>query len=326
MPGHGPMNSFSHIRAFPDADFRAVVRPNFDTLYSSGWLDLTREPMIVSAPDTDGRYYMLPMLDMWSDVFAVPGKRTTGTAAAHFAVVPSGWKGNLPRGVETIRSPTPHVWIIGRTQTNGPADYQAVHKVQDGYAISPLSRWRKSPRPVKLKVDPAVDMKTPPLDQITGMKAKDYFTYGLELMRVNQPHITDQAIVAQMSQIGLVAKRGFGNLAPAVKTVLQKTPADGLEAMKAKMPTLARIVNGWQMNTDTMGVYGNYYLKRAIVAIAGLGANQPEDAVYPLNVADSDGHPLDGNNNYVLHFEKDHLRAFRLLTKSTASPSAIATI
>jgi hypothetical protein len=141
------------------------------------------------------------------------------------------------------------------------------------------------------------------------MKGKDYFTYGLELMRVNQPHITDQAIVAQMSQIGLEAKRGFdfGNLAPAVKTVLQKTPANGLEAMKAKMPTLARIVNGWQMNTDTMGVYGNYYLKRAIVAIAGLGANQPEDAVYPLNVADSDGHPLDGNNNYVLHFEKDHL-------------------
>jgi hypothetical protein len=309
MPGHGPMNSFSHIRAFPDADFRAVVRPNFDTLYSSGWLDLTREPMIVSAPDTDGRYYMLPMLDMWSDVFAVPGKRTTGTAAAHFAVVPSGWKGNLPRGVEKIQSPTPHVWIIGRTQTNGPADYQAVHKVQDGYAISPLSRWRKPTRPVKLKVDPAVNMKTPPLDQIIGMKAKDYFTYGLELMRVNQPHITDQAIVAQMSQIGLEAKRGFefGNLAPAVKTVLQKTPADGLEAMKAKMPTLARIVNGWQMNTDTMGVYGNYYLKRAIVAMAGLGANQPEDAVYPLNVADSDGHPLGGDNNYVLHFEKDHL-------------------
>src|ERR1035438_7742465 len=143
--GRGPMNAFTHVPIFPPADFRDVVRPNFDTLYSIAWLDLTKEPMVVTAPDTHDRYYMLPMLDMWTDVFACPGKRTTGTGAGQFAIAPQAWQGKIPGGVQRIDAPTPFVWIIGRTQTNGTQDYEAVHKVQAGYTITPLSQLGKAP-------------------------------------------------------------------------------------------------------------------------------------------------------------------------------------
>ena len=309
-PGMGPMNMFHHFRTFPPAEFREVVRPNFDTLYSSTWLDLTKEPMIVSAPDTNGRYYMLPMLDMWSDVFAVPGKRTSGTNAASFAVVPKGWNGKLPKGVERIDSPTSYVWIIGRTQTNGPKDYEAVHKVQDGYKITPLSQWGKKMIPAKFIADTTVDMKTPPSVQVDTMPAAQYFSYAAELMKKNPPHVTDWSQVARMKRIGIEPGQSFDFAkAPAqIKTGLERAVVDGLKQMEDKVPTLARVVNGWQMNTDTMGVYGNYYLKRAIVAKIGLGANQPQDAVYPFLQADSEGNPLDGASKYIIHVSKGEVR------------------
>jgi hypothetical protein len=307
--GRGPMNAFTQVRTFPPADFRDVVRPNFDTLYSIGWLDLTKEPMVVAAPDTQGRYYMLPMIDMWTDVFACPGKRTTGTDAGQFAVVPPGWQGALPDGVQRINAPTSYVWIIGRTQTNGPKDYDAVHEVQDGYMITPLSQLGQAPQPVAGKIDPTVDMTTPPMTQVDSMAAGKFFPYAAEVMKANPPHITDQPIVAQMRRIGIEAGKSFDfdEANPVAKHALERAAPDALTAMRAKIPTIARVVNGWQMNTDTMGVYGNYYLKRAIVALVGVGANLPEDAVYPLNIGDADGQPLTGANQYVLRFAENEI-------------------
>ena len=125
-----PMNQFAHAPAFPDHTFREVIRPNADTLYSILWFDVSIEPVVVSIPDTAGRYYMLPMLDMWTDIFATPGSRTSGTEEAHYAVVGPGWEGSLPYDVEPIRSPTSMGWMIGRTPTHGPADYSKVHRIQ----------------------------------------------------------------------------------------------------------------------------------------------------------------------------------------------------
>ncbi len=304
--GVGPMNAFHHFKAFPSADFRAVVRPNFDTLYSVAWLDLTTEPAIVSVPDTAGRYYLLPMIDMWTDVFAVPGKRTSGTGAANYALVPPGWKGALPGNVEPIHAPTPYVWVIGRTQTNGPADYEAVHQVQRDYTVTPLSSWGRASVTATFSPDPSVDMKTEPLTQVNTMPAAKYFAYGAELMKRHPPHASDWSQLARLRRIGIEPGKSFdfAKADPSVQAALNRATTEGLQRIRDFLPRMARTVNGWQMNTDTMGVYGNHYLKRAAVALVGLGANQPEDAVYPINLADADGQPLEGGKNYVMHGEK----------------------
>jgi hypothetical protein len=129
------------------------------------------------------------------------------------------------------------------------------------------------------------------------------------VMKVNPPHITDWSMVAQLKKIGIVPGKSFDydKLDPTIQQALDKAPADSLALMKWKLPVLARVANGWLMNTDTMGIYGDYYLKRAIVTMQGLGANQPADAIYPLNIADADGKPVNGNQNYVLHFKKEEL-------------------
>jgi hypothetical protein len=305
-PIQAPMNTFANIGAYPTADMKVVVRPNFDTLYSSAWLDLTKEPVIVSVPDTHGRYYLLPMLDMWTDVFASPGWRTTGTQAGNFLVAPSDWTGTAPEGVTRINAPTPYVWIIGRTKTDGPADYDAVHQIQAGLKITPLSQWGKPAQPITAAFDPGVDMRTPPKIQVDTMPAAKYFAYAAEILKLQPPHITDQPIIARMQRIGLEAGKSFDLNAvdPAVRKALQTAPEDAQALMAWKVKTLARVVSGWSMNTDTMGVYGNYYLKRAIVAQLGLGANLPEDAIYPINLADGTGQPLNGASNYAIHFDK----------------------
>src|SRR5215469_1369225 len=304
---HTPMNTFVSLAECPSANMRVVVRPNFDTLYSSGFLDLTTEPMVVSAPNTDGRYYLLPMLDMWTDVFASPGWRTTGTQAGNFLITPPGWNGAVPSEMTRIDAPTPYVWIIGRTKTDGPQDYDAVHKVQAGYKITPLSGWGKPARPVLGKVDPSVDMKTPPKIQVDTMPAGEFFAYAANLLKINPPHITEQPMIAQLKKIGVEPGKNFEmeKAEPAVRNALERVPGEAQQLMKWKVPTLSRVANGWSMDTDTIGVYGNYYLKRAIVAQVGLGANVPEDAIYPLNLSDETGKPLDGGNKYTLHFDKN---------------------
>lgn len=302
--GAGPPNQFNHIRQYPDADFRAVVRPNFDTLYSSAWLDLTHGPVLLEVPDTDDRYFMLPMIDMWTDVFANPGKRTSGTGAQKYLIVGPGKVGLLPQDVPVINAPTPYVWIIGRTQTNGPADYDAVHAVQDGYTLTPLVA-----PPAPFTIDESYDVTTEPLRKVNAMGAAEFLSYASNLLAVNPPHATDFSILARLANVGIEVGKQFDAQRFSADQIaeIEAGKQDALAAISSAAPTMGNIVDGWMSLIEGMGVYGNSYLRRAVITLVGLGANPPEDAVYPLLISDADGQPLAGENNYVIHFDADKL-------------------
>lgn len=307
-PGFGPMNWFTHMRAFPPGDFKDVVRPNFDTLYSMMWFDLRNEPLVVSVPDTSGRYYMLPFLDMWTDVFAVVGRRSTGTGAGHYALVAPGWTGTLPDGIERIDSPTPCGWAIGRIQTNGVSDYAAVHDVQDGFAATPLSTWPADPTPPSRVLDDAVDVGTATVEQVLALSGVELLRQTAELMIQHPPHLIDQPVLARMRSLGLVSGEPFdvNGLSAELREVIE-VGASSAQAKMTRLASMHPVTNGWNQPTFGMGVYGTDYWRRATVARVGLGANRVEDAVYPVLLHDASGATPVGENDYLLHFDADAL-------------------
>jgi hypothetical protein len=303
---HAPINQFGSMLEYPSASDHTIVRMNRDTLYSFAWLDLSKEPMVLSVPDTKGRYYMMPLLDAWTNVFASPGKRTTGTKAGNFAITGPGWVGKLPGGVTQIKAPTNTVWVTGRTQTNGPRDYAAVHALQKQYKLTPLSAFGKSYTPPPGVVNPAVDTKTAPVDQASKMDAATFFKALSRLMAANPPPAADAPALALLAKIGVVPGQDFdpGKLDPAVAKGLENSVQITLEKLQTAAKQLAKPVNGWQVPPMKVGQFGTDYGLRAVAALIGLGANIPADAIYPNAFTDADVKPLTGANRYMVHFDK----------------------
>ncbi len=315
--GKAPMNQFSHKRTFPDASFTDVVRPNADTLYSTLWFDVAKEPLVISVADSGGRYYLLPMLDMWTDIFASPGKRTTGTQAGAFAIVGPKWQGTLPEGVQMLRAPTAIGWLIGRTQTNGKDDYGHVHKFQDELKAVPLSAWGKPYSPPKNAVDPNMPMK-PPVEVVAEMDAAAFFARFAQLTIENPPHANDYPVLERMKRLGLEPGKPFdlSKASPEAQAALASAPKKALAKITGYIRNADRVVNGWGMIMNPVGTYGTDYLKRALIANMGLGANVVEDAIYPTAFA-FEGKPFDSGKQYTLHFTKEQIppaRAFWSLT------------
>lgn len=302
----GPMGRFLNARQYPTAAFKDVTAPNADTLYSTAWIDVSQEPYILSLPDEHDRYYLMPMLSGWTDVFEVPGKRTTGTKAQKYAITGPGWKGTLPKGVTRYDSPTGIVWILGRTYCTGTAkDYQAVHSLQDQYSIVPLSAYGKPYTPPAGKVDPQIDMKTPVREQVHALSVEAYFSLLARLLKNNPPAPADAPLVKSMAKLGIVPGKEFTTAGLNAETVkmLQHVPKMAQEQIMGYFGQAGKVENGWQVMTST-GIYGTNYLQRAFVTAIGLGANRPQDAVYPTTQVDTDGQALDGANKYVMHFSK----------------------
>jgi hypothetical protein len=305
----GPMGRFVNAREYPTAAYRDVTAPNADTLYSSAWIDVSKEPYVLSIPDEGDRYYLMPMLSGWTDVFQVPGKRTTGDKAQTYAITGPGWKGDLPAGVKELRSPTGLVWILGRTYCTGtPEDYKAVHAIQDKYKLVPLSSYGKDYAPPAGKVDPGIDMKTPVRDQVNKMKAGDYFKLLAALMHNNPPADADAPMVARLARIGIAPGKDFDidKLDPAARKGLERAREAGLEKIAAHMREAGKVENAW-VYPYPGGQYGTDYLQRATIAYFGLGCNRTKDAVYPTSEEDVDGKPYEGANRYTLTFPKGHM-------------------
>jgi hypothetical protein len=302
-----PINQFAHLRAFPTAAFKDVVRANVDTLYSSAFLDLAKEPLVLSVPDTHGRYYLLPIMDAWTNVFATPGSRTTGTKSGTFLITGPNWLGPVPDGMHQLKSPTNMAWILGRTQTNGPGDYGAVHAVQDGYTLVPLSQYGRPYTSPAGVFDPTVDMNTPPVEQLKAMNAVQFFGALATLLKANPPPASEAPILDKLSKIGVVPGQVFdpSRLDPAVVKGLEQSMSAAFAKLQEAQKRSGTPVNGWHIPPSNLGNYGSDYGTRAIIGLIAFGANLPADAVYPTTFLDSAGKPLNGGSRYTLHFDKE---------------------
>ena len=304
-----PMGQLGRARTYPTAAFKDVTAPNADTLYTNAWIDLSKEPYVLSLPDAHGRYYLFPMLDAWTTVFQVPGKRTTGTGPQIYAITGPGWTGTLPAGVTQYKAPTDMVWILGRIYCTGtPADYAAVHKMQDEISLVPLSSYGKPYTPTPGTVDPSIDMKTAVRDQVNALDIAAYFNLMAQLMKDNPPTAEDAPMVAKLAKIGIVPGQPFDitKLSPDAQNALKAIPKDAAGKILGYFKDAGKQENGWRFFTKT-GIYGTDYVDRAFITAIGLGANRPQDAVYPTSETDADGKPYSGANKYVMHFDKGTL-------------------
>jgi len=308
--GEAPFNQFAHARDLSTPAFRTVIRPNVDTLYSAAWLDLDPEPLVLSVPAVD-RYFLLPLASLWTDVFAVPGTRTTGrNTARNFLIVGPRWRGTPPAGMEVIRSPTRIAAIGGRTQVNGPTDLDAVRRIQQTYRLTPLSAWGKAAwSPPKGTVDPNIQMKLRPPVQVANMDAPTFLAKLAELLKDNPPGPLDYPMVHRLERIGFHVGQGYELAAqPAsLRQGVERGAADGKAEVEALGRRAAGVgTAGWVYST-TVGAYGVNYAERAAIARSALGMNLAQDAIYPSIATDSEGRPLDGAHRYVVHFEKGQL-------------------
>lgn len=304
-----PVNQLAKMPHYVSPYFTNVVRISLNSLWTTGWLDLEEEPIVLSVPDTKDRYYVFSAMNMWTDVFGSVGKRTTGTTPGNFLIAGPKWQGTAPADIkQTYRSSTRYAWLLGQTQANGPDDFAAVNAIQAEYKLTPLSAWDKPyTPPANVPVDGEVDVKTTPPNQVAGMDAGVFFRRLALAMKDNPQYAADRRALEELKKLGIEPGKAFdiGKIDPAIARGLQRAVKEAPIKL-AEGTTKMKNVNGWIRPAD-LGRYGTDYDTRAGIALAGLGADLQEDTIYPITFVDNTGNRLDGANKYVLHFDKGQL-------------------
>jgi hypothetical protein len=300
------INTFNHIQDFPDHHFRDVVRPNVDTLYSIAWLDLSAAPIVLTVPDMDDRYYVMPLMDAWTNVFAMVGKRTHGTQAERFLIVGPDWQGDVPENAELISAPTNMVWIIGRIQTNGQQDIPAVSTLQKGFRLDPFENsLAANARLPYSSASFSGHNKKDPATRLNEMPNIEFLAVMAELMAVQYPAAADAEMISSLEKIGVTPGESVDasqyniiqrRLIDLAITMTKEKIAEEVAADRASE-------NGWSVIRDSIGVYRTNYPLRAAVSMIGLGALPPEEASYPSAINDINKQTLSGEYAYLIHFE-----------------------
>ncbi len=270
-------------------------------------MDVEHEPLVLSVPEMTGRYYLVQVCDYWTNSQSL-GTRTTGSAAQDFVFVGPGRKGTVPEGMTAVKLATNKAWTFISTQFNGPSDLAAANQVQGGYQLTPLSSWgKKYTAPANVPVDKNVNTTTTPAAQVKAYSAETFLSQLGPLMAPNPPAAADAPVIAQLARIGIVPGQPFdwGKLNPAEQTAAQAGIVKARLATDkaAAAPPGSSTANHWLV-ANNWGTYGTDYLLRAVVSLIGLGAELPQDQMYPFAVKDSQGKLLNGNNTYTIHFDK----------------------
>ena len=319
----GPENQLRMVRQFPNAQFKEVVRPNVDTLYTTAFISMKEGPWAFEMPANNKRYELMPFMDAWTNVFASPGTRTSGNQGGTYLLAGPEWNGQVPKGMTLLKSPTDMVWLIGRTQTNGTADFATVHELQNRLR---LSKWPQPPDSLSASTDskrdaqPSWQVSTEPsLTPVAQMKAlntTEFFNRLMKLMVGNPPSPEDAPLLARLAQLEIKPGQAVHlSASNALSFSLGRWIAN-----QRVMKTLnTKSQDGsWSYPPLNLGRYGTDYNTRAAVAMVGLGANLPEDAMYPNTVLDHQGQALNGKHRYRLHFAANALPPVKAFWSITA--------
>jgi len=304
-----PVNHFAHGRLLPGPHSKDVVRPHADMLCSSAWLDLSKEPVVLSIPRTD-RYYLLSIWSAWYEIFEAISPRNTGPEGGSFVFVGPQWSGRLPDDLKMVQAPTETVWIDGRFQAAGVEDIQVVHRMQDHFRLVPLTQWGKPPSSHSIPFRLDVDQAGTPEEQVARYDAPAFYKRLARLMLKNPAQACDAEMVAEFAWIGFFPGDDFAfEMLPAatVQAMHLAVPAAQVRIANAEKSAVAgKVINSWSLNLHP-GRFEADYISRAVAARSGVAVALAEDMVCFQTAVDHTGEPLNGANQYVIHFSRERI-------------------
>ena len=299
-------NLLSHSRTLANDKWRSVARTNIDTLASGVWLDLSKTSATMTIAKSQLRFYMYQFLDMWTDTYAVVGSRTVGNEMVRLRIAHCADTAVKSDDVDfLIKSPTPTTWIIGRTYPNGDTDLADAHQHQDGVII----KYDQPDQVRDINQQITFAANVPPVEQATKLTGSEFFILASRLIAQQGIHLTDGSMSFRLRSLGFIVGElyKYENQPALVKVAIDQAPNRAATALKSVSNSYRQTDSGWSIALDNIGTYANNYLTRAIIAKFGLAANPPEDSVYASFAPLDERLELDGENKYLIHFEKNQI-------------------